>query len=246
MTEALEFALTSPVSSTLILLGLILVPTVIFEEYFGIKPRKEVRWTAGALGLSMIIVGLGMRMLLTKQEEGPSQIMPSVTHQEPLRVKPSEGEKQSSEESSQGAVIPEPTVSPLKEPAQPKAILQAAKPVAESDNYRFNLIGCYLAGNSVTCKLTVTNLTADRYLSCQTDYMTIWDDQGFEYKGDGVRMGEFSGYGSSAVSKQLISGIPIHLELDFKGWRPEGKFISVLKMDCQETEVEFRGTSNSA
>lgn len=76
MTELLKLLLSKPFPISLIIVGLLLTASLAFEEYLGLKPRKETRKITGFLGIIILVSGVlfifiggGHRVAPTNSEE---------------------------------------------------------------------------------------------------------------------------------------------------------------------------------
>ena len=91
MTEFLKLLLSEPISIVLIIVGALLAGALAFEEYFGLKPRKETRRMVGFLGL--IILAAGVAFVIFDRTQplepvSPTHIVEPRNHQEQPKNSP--------------------------------------------------------------------------------------------------------------------------------------------------------------
>lgn len=123
---------------------------------------------------------------------------------------------------------------PAPLPAEPA--LPAFEPQrAESDGYLFELMGCQVNGNRVSCDLFVTNQGADRKLVIRSG-SRIFDEGGNEVRLESARIADSEG---STVRKLLISGIRTRASVTFAGFPAQSRKISLLYLEAAD-EVRFR------
>lgn len=60
MADILKVTSEYPVSVVLIIFGFLLAASLLFESYFGLRPRPEMRQWTGGIGLVLVLVGLAM------------------------------------------------------------------------------------------------------------------------------------------------------------------------------------------
>ena len=128
----------------------------------------------------------------------------------------------------------------------------------ESHNFTFELKECRLSGNSITCKLLITNNAEDRYFKLyyrEPDYFDWWypksrmfDDLGNGYWADWIQIAnKMSSSSYSELSVLLVSSVPTRAVLGFENVSPRARRISLLELGCAikggRFTVQFRNIS---
>jgi len=115
----------------------------------------------------------------------------------------------------------------------------------EIDGFLFELKGCVLSGNTVSCDMLVTNKGDDRNLylggRCYRTSRLIGED-GTEFKATEVSLGASKGGGVGSV---LVSGIPMKARIVY-GVSPEISKASLIEMSAEGQEcfmVQFRSVA---
>lgn len=109
------------------------------------------------------------------------------------------------------------TLKPAPKPTpQPSASNKASSQRAQ--DFSFELNSCKMAGDSVTCNLTVRNeLAEDRRLWLYHRDSRIFDESGNEYKGSAGKIGSRTGGNlNSYIANVLVSQVPTSAAVTFK------------------------------
>lgn len=124
---------------------------------------------------------------------------------------------------------------------QPSTSSSDRKTISKVDmqEFSFELQGCRLSGQTVTCYLIVTNKGNDRNLYFGHNQVTrIFDDTGNEYQVETIRFGNKQ-MRRSWVHNRLVSGIPVKASLSFEKISPETSKINLLEIGCQQGYHDF-------
>lgn len=116
----------------------------------------------------------------------------------------------------------------------------------EVKDFIFDLQGCKLSVQTVTCSLSITNKVDDRVLSFAIVYGTrIFDDAGNEFVRNEVRLANKQ-TNASAVDSLLVSSIPVKATLTFEGVSTQPSRIALLEIVCDSNggfSIQFRNIS---
>jgi TolB-like protein len=111
----------------------------------------------------------------------------------------------------------------------------------EAKDFIFDLQGCKLAGQTVTCSLSITNKGKDRELIINPRQVTrIFTDSGDEYQSKEVKLSNKQG---TWVRSLLVSGIPTKSGFTFEEVSAQGSMLALLEIDCGsegDFTVQFR------
>lgn len=98
----------------------------------------------------------------------------------------------------------------LQETVSPQTIgeTKGTQAIAEQriEDFVFELQGCELSGQTVTCEVMIVNKAHDRQITIYSS-SRIFDDSGNEYGAKTIQLGNESGY--YAAVNNLISGVPV-------------------------------------
>jgi TolB-like protein len=140
-----------------------------------------------------------------------------------------------------GGAAPTPAARPSPQPATPNKI----RPLRAGD-FLFELNSCKVAGDSVTCYLTVKNeLAEDKPLWLYHPGTRIFDEAGNEYKGVEGRLGSRTGGSlNSYVTNVLVSQVPTSASVKFKGVSEQAAKVtlslSVQSYQSRQMSLTFR------
>jgi TolB-like protein len=115
----------------------------------------------------------------------------------------------------------------------------------ESRFFTFELKQCRLSGTSVICDLVITNNDIDRYLGCDANRSSMYDDAGNGSRGTSSQIANAGTYDNAPL---LVSGVPVRARITFEGISPQAKRITLLKIlyitasgrQRDDFELEFR------
>jgi hypothetical protein len=123
-------------------------------------------------------------------------------------------------------------------------------PGQSAENFTCSLQGCVLFKGDVTCDLTVTNIGQDALLTLSGN-TRVFDDLGGEYKLDKACIGNkceslVSLLASPAISREMISDVPVKVRLVFLGL-PQGatQITKLIVSASRGSRIEGRGFSMS-
>jgi len=114
----------------------------------------------------------------------------------------------------------------------------------EVNSFLFQLQGCRLSGQIITCDFLVTNKDEDRRLIIST-HSRIFDNMGNEFNASIVQMGNESPTGDIAnilgyVANTLVTNIPLKGKLSFVGVNSKPNLLSLLEIDFGEFKIRLR------
>lgn len=134
-------------------------------------------------------------------------------------------------------------VSVPEKPAPPKSSAKAQQRV-EARDFIFELQGCKLSGQTVTCSMMVVNKGEDRniqmgryYYGCKYNYIRIFDNFGNEYHVSTIQLGNKKH--ECCVKSLLVSGIPTKVSVGFEGVSQEANMISLFEIINSVGDSEF-------
>jgi TolB-like protein len=114
----------------------------------------------------------------------------------------------------------------------------------EVNSFLFQLQGCRLSGQIITCDFLVTNKDEDRRLIISRR-SRIFDNMGNEFDASIVQMGNESSTGDIAnmlsyVANTLVTNIPLKGRLGFVGVNSKPNLLSLLEIDFGEFKIRLR------
>ena len=115
-------------------------------------------------------------------------------------------------------------ITPIPKLAAPsKSVVQKV----ETNDFVFELQGCNLSGQTVTCYLVITNKAGDRNLGLSKSDSRMFDDFGKEYHPREAQIGDTD---KENYLPWLINDIPVKSFISFDGVSPRASKISLLNI----------------
>lgn len=129
----------------------------------------------------------------------------------------------------------------ISSPSSPPAKAQQR---VEAKDFIFDLQGCKLSGQTVTCSLVITNKGVDGKLTIinwggSTSVARIFTDSGDEYRSQVVQLGN-KRQNAQDVENELVSGIPTKASLTFENVSTKGSMLTLLEIVCRSERGNFR------
>jgi TolB-like protein len=113
----------------------------------------------------------------------------------------------------------------------------------EEKGFVFEVLGCKVAGKTVSCILLITNKEKDRRLYIHSSDTGLFDDFGNEYPFSKIQIGKR--IETYSISKVLFSGVSTKTILTFEDISPHATMASDIVIDChsggKDFAVKFRG-----
>ncbi|HEY0554892.1 MAG TPA: FlgO family outer membrane protein [Thermoanaerobaculia bacterium] len=124
-------------------------------------------------------------------------------------------------------------VAGTKEKAQDSAAKSHAPTRSRHDQgVDFDLAGCSLSGDALTCAVTVTSEARDRSLAVGFE-SRAWNDAGEEYPPDDVTVANLSRQ-SNCTTKQILKDVPTRMTVTFPKFGADDSMVERLRLSWKE------------
>jgi hypothetical protein len=112
------------------------------------------------------------------------------------------------------------------------SVSKAPTRVRSDRGFVFELKGCSLGGDAMTCMLTVTSEGRDRQLTLGNYRSRAWNEAGEEFAPDDLRVS--NSQDDSCVRKQILRDVPTEVTLTFSKFGGDGSVVERLRLGWTE------------